>query len=38
MVSSVILGHLLVLKHLHPVVVVCNTNVFDVLVDDFHRV
>ena len=38
MVSCVVLGHLLVLENLHPMVVVCNSNVFDVLVDNFHRV
>ena len=38
MVSSVILGHLLILKHLHSMVIVCDSNVFDVLIDDFHGV
>ena len=38
MVSSVILRDMLVLKHLHSVVVVCNPNIFDVLVDNFHRI
>ena len=38
MVSCVVLGHLLVLEHLHSMVIVSNSNVFDVLVDNFHRV